>query len=69
MHEIDRYQPCQLLHGLACGHELACHVQQQISNHGDDDLYSDCVLGCADEAFDLQVLFDPFEEEFVLSAA
>jgi long-chain fatty acid transport protein len=37
-----------------------------VSNHGNDELYFDGIFRCADEAFNLQILFDPFEEQLNL---
>ena len=37
---------------------------QDINADGNPDLGLHCILGVAVEAFDVEVLFDPFEEEF-----
>ena len=37
---------------------------QEENADGNPDLGLDCVLGVTVEAFDVEVLFDPFEEEF-----
>ena len=37
---------------------------QDINADGNPDLGLDCVFGVAIETFDVEVLFDPFEEEF-----
>ncbi len=42
---------------------------EHVDRGGDPDLGFDGVLGGAEEAFDLEVLLDPFEEEFDLPAA
>ena len=43
---------------------LACDGNQHINTDGNPDLSLDSVFGVAVEAFDVEVLFDPFEEEF-----
>uniref|UniRef100_UPI0012DF22FC hypothetical protein n=1 Tax=Mariprofundus ferrooxydans TaxID=314344 RepID=UPI0012DF22FC len=49
LHEVDGNESRQLLHGSACRQDPSCHVQQQIGDHGNDNLDFDSVLGCADE--------------------
>ena len=39
-----------------------------VSGHRDPDLSFDGVGGCTEEAFDAQMLFDPFEKQFDLPA-
>src|SRR5258708_11488007 len=48
---------------FACG-----DPQQQISDHGSDDLQADRVLGAAEELAKLQMLLDPAEQQFDLPA-
>lgn len=50
------------MHLIETGHH-------QVNADCDPDLSSHGVLGCAEECFDAQVLFDPFEEQFDLPAA
>ena len=40
--------------------------QKQIHDQGNPDLSKHRIAGCAEESFDFQVAFDPFEEEFNL---
>lgn len=40
----------------------------EVNADGDPDLSAHCILAGAEESFDSQVLFDPFEEEFDLPA-
>jgi hypothetical protein len=42
---------------------------QDVNAHGDPDLRLDGVVGRAEKRLDVQVLFDPFEEQFDLPAA
>ena len=64
-----------------CGHETgeglkaercvvpqACDAQQQISDESCHDLDGDGVAAAAEEVGDLQVLLEPFEEQFDLPA-
>jgi hypothetical protein len=48
---------------FACG-----DPQQQISDHGSEDLQADRVLGAAEELAKLQMLLDPAEQQFDLPA-
>jgi hypothetical protein len=41
---------------------------EDVDRDGNPDLGLHCILGCAVECFDAQVLFDPFEEQFDLPA-
>ena len=43
---------------------LAYDGDQRINTDGNPDLGFDSVFGVAVKAFDVEVLFDPFEEEF-----
>jgi hypothetical protein len=50
------------------GAGLAEHSEQQEGDEGSVDLDFDGVFGAPDEAFDLEVLLDPLEQEFDLPA-
>lgn len=45
---------------------FANNSNQYVYAHSGPDLGFDCVLGATKEAFDPQMLFDPFEEQFDL---
>src|SRR6202035_1994201 len=53
----------------AQGYPLLDDGDEDVERDGDPDLGLHGIFGCAEEAFDPQVLLDPFEEQFDLPAA
>ena len=45
-------------------HIVLYYCHKAISNYGTIDLDADCILGCAPELLDTQMLLDPFEDQF-----
>lgn len=68
LHEVEANQAGEGERLADCVLAGLRHAQQQVGDERDEDLDPDAILGSTEEVADLQVLLDPFEEQFDLPA-